>query len=70
MGDGVVADVDGVGLLVSEELYIAWTHRLCHGVGFAVVVAVLAALVCRRQRPLLAAALAVLAFHSHIILDL
>ena len=66
----VVPDIDGIGLLHSEALYLEWHHRLCHGVGFAVVVAVVAALVCRREKPALAAVLALIAYHSHIVLDL
>jgi inner membrane protein len=66
----VAPDIDGIGLLVSEDLYLAWHHRLAHGVGFAVATAVVAGLACRRERPLRAAALALLAFHSHIVMDL
>lgn len=66
----VAPDVDAVGLVVSADLYLAWHHRLAHGVGFAIATAVVAALVCRRKRPLHAAALALLAFHSHVVMDL
>ena len=63
----VAPDLDGVGLLVSEELYVEWHHRLAHGAIFAVVTAVFVGAVCRSRR---AAALAVLAFHSHVVMDL
>jgi inner membrane protein len=66
----VAPDIDGAGLLISDDLYLAWHHRLAHGMAFAVATAVLAALVCRRERPVRAAGLAVLAFHSHIAMDL
>lgn len=66
----VIPDVDGVGLVVSEDLYVQWHHKLCHGAAFAVVVAVVAALVCRRHKPLHAAVLALAAYHSHIVMDL
>jgi hypothetical protein len=63
----VAPDLDGVGLLVSEELYVEWHHRLAHGAIFAVVTAVAAGLVCRSKK---AALLGVLAFHSHVLMDL
>ena len=34
----VAPDIDGLGLLVSEELYVEWHHRLAHGAIAAVVV--------------------------------
>ena len=63
----VVPDIDGLPIVVSEELYSAWHHKLAHGAVAAVVVT-LAVLVWSR-RPA-AAALALAAFHSHIAMDL
>src|SRR5687768_7471157 len=64
----VAPDVDGLGLLISEELYLEWHHRLAHGAIAAVVVPVLCALLCRQRA--LGALLGFLAFHSHIAMDL
>ncbi len=64
----VLPDVDGLGLLVSEDLYLAWHHRLAHGFGAAVVVTVACGLLLRPRG--LGALLACLAFHSHIAMDL
>jgi hypothetical protein len=63
----VAPDLDGVGLLVSEELYVEWHHRLAHGAIFAVVTAVVVGSMCRSKK---AAALALIAFHSHVVMDL
>lgn len=63
----VAPDVDGIGLLWSEDLYVAWHHRLAHGALWAIITAVTVALVSRNVRVTL---LAVLAFHTHILADL
>lgn len=63
----VLPDVDGVGLLISEDLYVAWHHRLAHGALWAVVTAVTALLLTRNARVTL---LAVVSFHTHILADL
>jgi inner membrane protein len=54
-------------ILVSEELYEEWHHRLAHGAVAAVVVTVLAFVLLRNAK---AALLGCAAFHSHIAMDL
>jgi inner membrane protein len=63
----VAPDLDGVGLLVSEDLYLAWHHRLAHGALWAVATAVAVGVATRSPR---AALVAVVAFHTHIVMDL
>jgi inner membrane protein len=66
----VVPDLDGAGLLISDDLYLAWHHKLAHGAPFALVLAALVLLAAPRGARVATAALAVVAFHSHIVLDL
>lgn len=63
----VLPDIDGAGLLVSDELYEAWHHRLAHGAVAALVLPALVLLVARSPRTAVAA---LLAFHTHIAMDL
>jgi hypothetical protein len=63
----VAPDLDGVGYVVSTDLYVDWHHRLAHGAAFAVVSTVAVGVVCRSWK---AAALGCIAFHSHIVMDL
>ncbi len=63
----VAPDLDGFGILVSEQLYADWHHKLGHGVLAAVVVPAVALAVTRSPK---AALLAFCAFHSHILGDL
>jgi hypothetical protein len=63
----VVPDVDGLGLVVSEQLYADWHHKLAHGAVAAVVVTSVVALWTRSWR---AALLALVAFHAHVVMDL
>lgn len=63
----VIPDLDGAGLLVSDELYSSWHHKLAHGLIAALVVSTLVGVASKR---LVALVLAVLAFHSHILMDL
>jgi len=63
----VAPDLDGIGLIYSAELYVEWHHRLAHGAIFAVVTALVVGVACKSAR---AAALSVLAFHSHVAMDL
>jgi inner membrane protein len=63
----VLPDVDGLGLVVSDELYAAWHHRLAHGAPWAALTAIGVGLACRSPR---AAVLGVAAFHTHIAMDL
>jgi hypothetical protein len=64
----VLPDVDGLGLLVSDELYVAWHHRLAHGAIAAVVCALASAALARPR--VRAALLGGLAFHAHVAMDL
>ena len=64
----VLPDVDGLGLLISEELYLEWHHRLAHGAAAAVFFTAACALLVHPR--LLGALLGCLAFHSHIVMDL
>lgn len=64
----VAPDVDGLGLLVAEDLYLAWHHRLAHGAIAATIAVVVGAALVRPR--LWGAVLACLAFHSHIAMDL
>jgi inner membrane protein len=63
----VLPDLDGAGLLVSDALYEAWHHRLAHGLIAAAVISIGVGLWTRRPLGLV---LGVLAFHSHIVMDL
>jgi hypothetical protein len=63
----VAPDIDGLGLLISDELYENWHHRLAHGIAAAVVTLVVCAIVSRSVR---GALLGVVAFHTHIAMDL
>jgi hypothetical protein len=74
-------DLDGLGLLISEDLYVAWHHRLAHGAAFAVATFVVAALAAsahddgdtgkkRLPHRLTVGLLALVAFHSHVAMDL
>lgn len=73
---GVVPDVDGAGILVdfatgtppAEGLYGAYHHVVAHGAAAAVLVTAVTA-ICANRR-LVAAALACVAFHLHILGDL
>ncbi len=73
----VAPDVDGLGVVVSEQAYVDWHHRLAHGAIAAVVATVVGALVFgtgpsshRLKSAVVGALLGCLAFHSHIVLDL
>lgn len=63
----VISDVDGLGLVVSDELYENWHHKLGHGVLAACVVAVVVGALTRRPLGLV---LGALAFHAHLAMDL
>jgi len=63
----ILPDLDGAGILFSDELYAAWHHKVGHGLPAAVGFTVLALLVTRSWR---VAGLACLAFHTHIVADL
>lgn len=63
----VVPDLDGLGLLVSEDLYIAWHHRLAHGALWLLFTALLGFAISRRAE---VAAWCVAAFGTHVLADL
>lgn len=75
----VAPDVDGLGIVVSEQAYVDWHHRLAHGAIAAVVATVVGAVVFATggdrtastgRSALVGALLGALAFHSHVVLDL
>ena len=63
----LLPDVDGVGLLVSQELYAAWHHKLAHGALAGVLFPVIALAITKNRH---AAALTFLSFHLHVLADL
>lgn len=61
------ADVDGLGIVVSQELYWDFHHKLGHGIAFGLLLAsILAAL---STRHLLALVAYLACFHLHLVLD-
>ena len=64
-----VADVDGLGRIVSEELYWDFHHRLGHNVFFAAIVAGAMAAASTRGRRLVGFVIYLLLAHVHIVLD-
>lgn len=64
---GTVLDLDGVGIVWSEDAYLA-THRVL-GHGFLCAVAVMAIAMVTADAPWLTAALCGAAFHLHVLLD-
>jgi len=75
----VVPDLDGFGVIAEkatlalewEEPLLWWTlyhHTLCHNLGFGLLVTAVAAVVADRRA--LAAPLALLTFHLHLVADL
>lgn len=63
----VIPDADGLAILGGERLYGEWHHTFGHNVFAAVVVTVACALLGRDR--IRTGALAVLAFHSHLLGD-
>lgn len=64
----VAPDLDGLGVVVSEQAYVDWHHRLAHGAIAAVVATVVGGLLV--QPRLWGLLLGFVAFHSHIVMDL
>ncbi len=60
-------DLDGLGLIVSDDLYVAWHHRLTHGLIAACALPLLAWVGTRSWR---VAAMTLVAFHVHLLADL
>ena len=65
---GLAPDLDGLSLLGGVEAYGRWHHLLFHGALGAAVTAAACAAFARRRGPV--AALAVVAFHLHLLCDL
>jgi membrane-bound metal-dependent hydrolase YbcI (DUF457 family) len=63
------ADVDGLGRIVSEDLYWDYHHRLGHNVFFALVLAAAMATASTRGRRGAALLMYVALAHVHIVLD-
>jgi hypothetical protein len=64
---GVLPDLDGIGLFISDDAYFRWHHVLCHNLGGCLAwVAVAAALCSERGK---CAALAFLNWHLHLACD-
>lgn len=63
----VLPDLDGAGLLISDELYAAWHHKLAHGALAAVVFPVVALAISRSPK---VALLTLISFHLHVLADL
>jgi membrane-bound metal-dependent hydrolase YbcI (DUF457 family) len=64
---GVLPDLDGAGIVWSEEAYLAVHRAAGHGLLFALLV--LAAVALRARAPWPTAALAMASFHLHLLLD-
>jgi membrane-bound metal-dependent hydrolase YbcI (DUF457 family) len=64
---GIVLDVDGIGIVWSQQAYIA-THRVA-GHGLLAALVVLALVLFVADRPRSTAVLAACAFHLHVLLD-
>jgi hypothetical protein len=65
---GVAPDLDGLTILASQDAYARWHHLLTHGAIAAAVTAVLVGAAAKQR--MLAALLALAAFHLHLICDL
>ncbi len=65
---GLAPDLDGLTLLAGEEAYGRWHHVLTHGFVAAIAVTLGCAALARER--LHVAALALLAFHLHLLCDL
>jgi hypothetical protein len=65
---GLAPDLDGLSLLGGVEAYGRYHHLLFHGAAGAVVTAAACAAFARSRRPV--AALALVAFHLHLLSDL
>lgn len=65
---GVIPDADGLTLLLGEEQYSRWHHVVTHGLVAAVAFAALFALLAERKAAV--GALALVAFHLHLLCDL
>lgn len=64
---GVLPDLDGAGIVWSQAAYLAAHRAAGHGLLFALLV--LAAVALRAKAPWPTAALAMVSFHLHLLLD-
>lgn len=65
---GILPDLDGAGLVWSEQAYVAAHRAVGHGLLFVAIVVVVAIL--RADAPWITAALAAVSFHVHLLLDM
>jgi len=65
---GVLPDLDGLTLLVGEDLYGRWHHVLTHGILSALILSGALALMAKRKLAVFGLAFA--AFHLHLFCDL
>ncbi len=65
---GVLPDLDGAGILISQEAYWDYHHILCHNLLFGFVVSCLAGSTSAHRMRLSLCCL--LAFHAHLAMDL
>jgi hypothetical protein len=61
------ADIDGLGIVVSEELYWDYHHKLGHGIAFGLLLA--GAMAAFSTRRLVAMVAYLACFHLHLVLD-
>src|SRR5881396_3540637 len=64
---GILPDLDGLGLLVSEELYFRWHHIVLHNLAGALAALVLVAVFAQQRAVTLT--LTFISFHLHLAAD-
>jgi inner membrane protein len=64
---GIFPDIDGLGILISDELYELWHHRLTHGLAGGIFVLVATTHISRNKTVGL---LSLAAYHLHLLCDL
>jgi len=62
-----LSDIDGLGILISEEWYWRFHHALGHSLLFGIVLSVLLAALSTRR--VLGSVLYLCLFHLHLVLD-
>ena len=65
---GVLPDLDGLGILVSQDAYWDYHHLLCHNLLFGVAISASCAMFSTNKARMVLWCLAV--FHAHLLLDL
>jgi hypothetical protein len=63
----VAPDIDGIGIVISQELYWDYHHKLGHGIAFGLLLA--GAMASFSTRRLLALVAYLACFHLHLVLD-